>query len=43
MPLTFQGLPERKYRFVHVEANLYDPTIESFEYFIRSSLPVACS
>jgi len=33
IPLTFQGLPERKYRFVHVDVDLYDPTIESFEYF----------
>ncbi len=33
IPLTFQGLPERKYRFVHVDVDLYDPTIESFDYF----------
>lgn len=33
IPLTFQGLPERRYRFVHVDVDLYDPTIESFEYF----------
>jgi O-methyltransferase len=33
IPLTFQGLPERKYRFVHVDVDLYDPTLESFEYF----------
>ena len=33
IPLTFQGLPERKYRFVHIDVDLYDPTLESFEYF----------
>ncbi len=33
IPLTFQKLPERVYRFVHVDVDLYDPTIESFEYF----------
>ncbi len=33
IPLTFGGLPERKYRFVHVDVDLYDPTVESFEYF----------
>jgi len=33
IPLTFQELPERQYRFVHVDVDLYDPTLESFEYF----------
>ncbi len=33
IPLTFQGLPERSYRFVHVDVDLYNPTIDSFEYF----------
>lgn len=33
IPLTFQALPERQYRFVHVDVDLYDPTLESFEYF----------
>ena len=33
IPLTFQGLPERAYRLVHVDVDLYDPTSESFEYF----------
>lgn len=33
IPLTFQGLPEHQYRFVHVDVDLYDPTLESFEYF----------
>jgi O-methyltransferase len=33
IPLTFRDLPPRDYRFVHVDVDLYDPTLESFEYF----------
>src|SRR5258706_1266052 len=33
IPLTFQALAERQYRFVHVDVDLYDPTLESIEYF----------
>lgn len=33
IPLTFHKLPERRYRFVHVDVDLYDPTLESLEYF----------
>ena len=33
IPLTFHALPERQYRFVHVDVDLYDPTLESLEYF----------
>lgn len=39
IPLTFQGLPERSYRFVHVDVDLYDPTIDSFEYFYPRLAP----
>lgn len=33
IPLSFRGLPEACYRFVHVDVDLYDPTLDSFEYF----------
>ncbi len=33
IPLTFERLPERKYRFVHVDVDLYDPTWSCLEYF----------
>jgi hypothetical protein len=33
IPLTFKGLPEAKYRFVHVDVDLYDPTLDAFNYF----------
>ncbi len=33
IPLTFQGLPEKTYRFVHVDVDHYDPTWDCLEYF----------
>jgi len=33
IPLTFQGLPERRHRFVHVDVDLYDPTLDCLHYF----------
>ena len=33
IPLTFKGLPETRYRFVHVDVDLYDPTLDAFNYF----------
>jgi predicted O-methyltransferase YrrM len=33
IPLSFKGLPERRYRFAHVDVDLYDPTLDAFEYF----------
>jgi hypothetical protein len=33
IPLTFHALSQRQYRFVHVDVDLYDPTLESLEYF----------
>jgi O-methyltransferase len=33
IPLTFRDLPERQYRFVHVDVDLYDPTWDCLEYF----------
>jgi hypothetical protein len=31
---SFVGEPERTYRFVHVDVDLYTPTAESLEYFV---------
>ena len=33
IPLTFQGLAEKTYRFVHVDVDHYDPTWACLEYF----------
>lgn len=33
IPLTFQGLAEQTYRFVHVDVDLYDPTWDCLDYF----------
>ena len=33
IPLSFKGLPEKTYRFVHVDVDLYDPTCDAFSYF----------
>ena len=33
IPFCFWGLPDSRYRFVHLDVDLYDPTLESLEYF----------
>jgi tetratricopeptide (TPR) repeat protein len=33
IPLSFSGLPERKYRFVHLDVDLYGPTLAALDYF----------
>jgi len=33
IPASFAGLPERRYRFVHVDVDLYQPTLDAFDYF----------
>jgi O-methyltransferase len=33
IPQSFAGLPERAYRFVHVDVDLYQPTLDAFDYF----------
>jgi len=33
IPSVFGAVPERTYRFVHVDVDLYDPTLASLEYF----------
>lgn len=33
IPESLQGLPERSYRFVHIDVDLYEPTRGALEYF----------
>lgn len=33
IPASFAGLPERTYKFVHVDVDLYDPTLACVEFF----------
>lgn len=33
IPSSFEGLPERTYRFVHLDVDLHDPTRAAVEYF----------
>jgi len=33
IPVSFNGLPEQRYRFVHLDVDLYDPTLDCLEYF----------
>ncbi|MGE0351081.1 TylF/MycF/NovP-related O-methyltransferase [Hydrogenophaga sp.] len=33
IPESFKNLPERQYRFVHIDVDLYEPTRDSLEYF----------
>jgi hypothetical protein len=33
IPDAFEGLPERDYRFVNIDVDLYEPTLETLEYF----------
>lgn len=33
IPASFEGLPERRYRFVHLDLDLHDPTLCALEYF----------
>jgi hypothetical protein len=39
IPLSFKGLPAAVYRFVHVDVDLYDPTLDAFEYFYPRLAP----
>lgn len=39
IPLTFQGLAENTYRFVHVDVDLYDPTWDCLDYFYPRLVP----
>jgi O-methyltransferase len=33
IPQSFESLPERRYRFVHLDLDLHDPTLGALEYF----------
>ena len=39
IPLTFTSMPEASYRFVHVDVDLYDPTLDAFSYFYPRLAP----
>lgn len=39
IPSVFGGMPERRYRFVHVDVDLYAPTSAAFEYFVPRLVP----
>jgi len=39
IPLTFRALTETRYRFVHVDVDLYDPTLDAFAYFYPRLTP----
>ena len=39
IPLSFQGLPELHYRFVHIDVDLYDPTLDACNYFFSRLSP----
>lgn len=39
IPQSLASLPERRYRFVHVDVDLYAPTLGAFEYFFPRLSP----
>lgn len=39
IPEVFSDLPEQKYRFVHVDVDVYEPTLASFRYFFPRMSP----
>jgi hypothetical protein len=39
IPQSFAGLPERRYRFVHLDLDLHDPTLGGLEYFYPRLAP----
>ena len=41
IPASFEGLPERRYRFVHLDLDLHDPTLGALEYFFPRLAPGA--
>lgn len=42
IPDTFASVPERTYRFVHIDVDLYAPTFSSLTYFYPRLSPGAC-
>lgn len=41
IPASFAGQPERRYRFVHLDLDLHDPTLGALEYFYPRLVPGA--
>jgi len=41
IPASLEGLPERRYRFVHLDLDLHDPTLGGLEYFYPRLVPGA--
>ena len=39
IPEVFDEMPEQKYRFVHVDVDVYEPTLASFRYFYPRLAP----
>lgn len=39
IPACFSGQPERSYRFVHIDVDLYQPTLDSLAYFFPRLAP----
>ena len=39
IPKVFAELPEQKYRFVHIDVDVYEPTLASFRYFFPRMSP----
>lgn len=39
IPLSFKGQPKRGYRFVHVDVDHFDPTLDCLEYFYPQLVP----
>jgi hypothetical protein len=39
IPDVFIGIPQRRYRFVHVDVDLYMPTKASLEFFFPQMVP----
>jgi hypothetical protein len=36
---VFEAMPEKRYRFVHIDVVLYDPTLASLEHFYPRLVP----
>lgn len=41
IPASFAGVPEQRYRFVHLDLDLHDPTRDALEYFFPRLVPGA--
>ncbi len=39
LPQSLTGIPERRYRFVHLDVDLFDPTLGALEYFYPRLVP----